>query len=51
MAKLSEGDIIATEAMYHAKCLVDYYNRCRRQQVNVPGEVNTGTLAIMNGPS
>ena len=28
MTKLSEGDIIATEAIYHAKCLVNYYNRC-----------------------
>ena len=27
MAKLSEGDIIATESIYHAKCLVNYYNR------------------------
>ena len=31
MAKLREGDMIATEAMYHAKCLVNYYNRCRHR--------------------
>ena len=37
MTKLSEGDMIATEAMYHAKCLVNYYNRCRHQQLNLHG--------------
>ena len=51
MGKLSEGDIIAKEVMYHAKCLIDYYNRCRYQQLNVLGEDNYGTLAIMNGNS
>ena len=48
MAKLSEGNMIATEAMYHAKFLINYYNRCRYQQLNVPGEYNNGTLAIIN---
>ena len=42
MSKLSEGDMIATEAMHHVKCLVNYYNRCRHQQLNVPGEDNNG---------
>ena len=51
MEKLGEGDMIATEAMYHAKCLVNYYNRCRHQQVNNNGENNNGTLVIMNGNS
>ena len=51
MSKLSEGDIIVTKAMYHAKCLVNYYNRCRHQQLNVPGEDENGTFTIMNGNS
>ena len=29
LAKLSEGDMVAAEAMYHSKCLVQLYNRCR----------------------
>ena len=51
MAKLSEEDMIATEAIYHDKCLVNYYNRCRYQQLKVPGEDNSRPLAIMNGNS
>ena len=51
MAKLSEGDMIATEAMYHVKCWVNYCNRCRHKQLTLPGEDNNGTLAIMNGMS
>ena len=27
LAKLSAGDMIAIEAKYHAKCLIDLYNR------------------------
>lgn len=30
LAKLSEGDMIATEARYHSRCLVSYYNRADR---------------------
>ena len=41
--------MIATKVIYHAKCLVNYYNRCKHQQLNLPGEDNKGTLAIMNG--
>ena len=29
IAKLSEGDMIATEAKYHARCLAALYNRYR----------------------
>ena len=49
LGKLSEGDMIATEAMYHAKCLASYYNNYKRQQSIVPGEDNNGTLAIIKG--
>ena len=35
MAKSSEGDMIATKAIYQAKCLVNYYNRCKHQQLNL----------------
>ena len=51
MAKLSERAMIAMEAMYHAKCLVSYYNRCRHQQLNVPGEDNNRALTIMKNNS
>jgi len=30
LSKLSEGDMIATEARYHTGCLVAYYNRAHR---------------------
>ena len=29
LAKLSEGDMIATEAKYHRKCLIKLYHRHR----------------------
>ena len=32
LAKLSEGDMIAIEALYHCKCLVAYYNKSRTQK-------------------
>ena len=51
MAKLSEGNMNTTEAMYHAKCLINYYNRSRHQQLNVPGEDDNGTLAITDDHS
>ena len=51
MVKLSEGDMIATEAMRHAKCLVKCNNRCRHRQLNVPGENNNENLAIRNSNS
>ena len=27
LAKLSEGDMVAIESLYHCKCLVAYYNK------------------------
>ena len=51
MAKLSEGDMIATQVMHHAKGLVKYNNRCRHRQLNVPGENNNENLAIRNSNS
>lgn len=29
IAKLSEGDLVATEAVYHRSCLVNLYNKVR----------------------
>ena len=49
LGKLSEGDMNATEAMYHANCLATYYNKYKRQQSVIPGEDSYGTLAIMKG--
>ena len=51
MAKLSEGDMIATEAMYHTKWCVNYYSRYGHHKLSVPGEDNNETIAIMNGNS
>ena len=48
---LSKGNVIPTQAMYHTKCLVNCYNRCRHQQLNVPGEDKKRALVIMNGNS
>ena len=33
MAKLSEGDMVATEAVYHQKCLVSLYNEQRSYRI------------------
>lgn len=33
LGKLSKGDLIATEAHYHARCLVAYYNSAKRLKV------------------
>ena len=33
LKKLSGGDLIAQEAKYHKKCLLNLYNRCRPSQV------------------
>ena len=51
MAKLSEGDMIATKAKHHAKFLVKFNNRCRHGQLNVPGENNNENLAVRNSNS
>ena len=32
LAKLAEGDMCATEAVYHKKCLTDCYNKYRKTQ-------------------
>ena len=32
LPKLSAGDMIATEAKYHYKCLAAYYNKNRNEQ-------------------
>ena len=34
LAKLSSGDMVALEAEYHTKCLVDLYNRARKAKAN-----------------
>ena len=33
LAKLSEGDMVAIEALYHCKCLVAYYNKRSLQKL------------------
>lgn len=32
LAKLAEGDVVAIEALYHKKCLSNFYNRLRSKQ-------------------
>ena len=32
IGKLSEGDMVATEAKYHSKCLLSYFNKHRQHK-------------------
>ena len=41
LMKLSEGDLIATEAKYHAQCLESLYNRQRDKKGTSEGECDT----------
>ena len=34
LGKLSEGDMIATEAKYHKKCILNLFNRYRKHTRN-----------------
>ena len=45
LAKLSEGDMIAIEALYHCKCLVAYYNKSRTQK-DVTDEPDFRSVAL-----
>lgn len=47
IAKLSEGDMIATEAKYHDKCLVRLYNRYRNANKSSTGDDNIDLLEGM----
>ena len=41
MAKLSEGDMVATEAVYHQKCLITLYNAqqsCRTKEIRTENQ-------------
>ena len=49
IAKLSEGDMLATKAKYHTNCLVSYYNKLKRFQSNQSGEDSFGTLNVIKG--
>ena len=47
LAKLGEGDMVATEAKYHRKCLVHFYNRyCNH---NVRKSEETTNLEVIQG--
>ena len=49
LAKLSSGDMVATDARYHVKCLAAFYNRHRSQQrhsVDKCCELNPQSLAL-----
>ena len=48
LAKLSEGDMIATEAKYHVKCLVGFYNK-HRALSNAPSNTVHSEDDIMKG--
>ena len=54
LSKLSEGDMIATEAKYHTGCLIAYYNRAQRmkcydteQDANIHGIVLAELVAYI----
>ena len=38
LAKLSEGDMFATEALYHKSCLTDIYNKFKSSKRNESSE-------------
>ena len=40
LARLSMGDMVALEAKYHAKCLLDLYNRARKVQTDAQQGTN-----------
>ena len=42
LAKVSSGDLIASEAKYHAKCLVALYNAAARSKTSEQNENNEG---------
>ena len=44
MAKLSEGDMVATEAVYHQKCLISLYNAQRSCRTKECKTENQGSL-------
>ncbi len=49
LAKLSAGDMIAIDAVYHLKCLTSFYNRHRSQQrhsTDHSHQVNPQSLAL-----
>ena len=49
LAKLSQGDMIAIEACYHAKCLSSYYNKTRakaRETGHTPNSVVYGVALV-----
>ena len=47
LAKLSEGDMVATEAKYHSKCLVKLYNRYRNH--NEKKSADTAKIEFIQG--
>ena len=44
LAKLSEGDMIATEAKYHQKCLTKLYNRVKSKRNDEKSEKELFTI-------
>src|SRR6218665_3392921 len=46
LSKLSEGDLIAREAKYHARCLVAFYNRASR--VGSANSESTGNNSVQS---
>ena len=45
LAKLSAGDMVALDAVYHAQCLVTLYNRARKESQVMNGE-NSSERAV-----
>ena len=50
IAKLSEGDMVATETKYHKKCLTSLFNRFRKHQhQNQDGKKESEVLRNIEG--
>lgn len=49
LGKLSEGDMIATEAKYHSRCYLDLFNRHRKHNRNTLVDSNGGEFEFLEG--
>ena len=49
LGKLSEGDMIATEAKYHSRCYLDLFNRHRKHNRDTLVDSNGGEFEFLEG--
>ena len=49
LGKLSEGDMIATEAKYHSRCFLDLFNRHRKHNRNISMDSKSEQFKFLEG--